>query len=349
MDLIQTKVEHIIYFESMFNIPYNKLKIATYKDTMNAKDILNVDKNYFSDFSENFYTLPKNQLTLFYFDYQYTDQVHLYISPKTIPKDIEIIDKKTNFLYLEKDNVYTLNFQNNTIDRMIKLSRKSVKSEIIIENLEDEKNVTLNSDNLYYKIKENYTGELKLYVKNDDALIEFLFKPDNVNVIELKTTISKSNSKYNLLKVPREYKNKIVNLRIQSKNNITMALYYGYCIPPYSYYFYRETENAFLFGKGGILGLEVLYDDNIKLMNDEYFCILLERLDSKLDLSVSIDENDNDLDKGLETWAIILIVVGSIILVLLIVVLIIFCIKRSKLKSSDIEEKIEKLNEIQEL
>jgi len=67
-----------------------------------------------------------------------------------------------------------LDFSENEINRIIKLSRETKNSEIFILN----DNVIINSLNLYYKIEDCFKGKLELSVINENALIEFLFKQD---------------------------------------------------------------------------------------------------------------------------------------------------------------------------
>ena len=80
---------------------------------------------------------------------------------------------------------------------MIKLSRATLNSKITISN----KNIELNSNNLYYKIEENYKGDLILNVKNDNAIIEFLFKQEEneIEILDFPTRKFQLNKKYNIL------------------------------------------------------------------------------------------------------------------------------------------------------
>ena len=73
--------------------------------------------------------------------------------------------------------------------------------------------------------------------------------------------------------------------------------------------------------------------------------------DLKLNIDVEIKEeeekedNKND-NKGIETWKVILNVDGIIVILILVIILIIF-IKRRKSLKSDVEEKVQKLTEIE--
>ena len=344
MLILQNPFDYIIYFNNIFNNSINIIKAGKYIDGMESEDFLNANEKYFSNFSDNFLFLPKDEINIIFFNYKKNDQIHLYVSPKNISKNIEIKGKATNFLYLEKDKEYTLDFQNNTIDRMIKLSRKSLKSEIIIEDKEN--NITLNKDNLYYKLKDN-NGAIQLYVKNDDALIEFLFKQNDTNILDFKNNQYISKNQYNLIKIPKIYKSKEFNMKIVGKNALILLFYFGYSIPPYSYYHEIESQSTLKSKSNEVkINLKDLYKDDIKLMEDEYYCILIKNVDSKLDLVFKIDKEENakkDSNK-LETWEIILIVIGLIAGLLLIIVIILFCCKKKKVTSKEIEEKILDIN-----
>ena len=78
---------------------------------------------------------------------------------------------------------------------MIKLSRKSLNSEINIEG----ENTKLNSDNLYYQIKDGFEGEITLEVTKNDAIVEFLFKFQDMEVIDFESLKIKTSKKYILI------------------------------------------------------------------------------------------------------------------------------------------------------
>jgi len=80
---------------------------------------------------------------------------------------------------------------------MIKLSRKTPNSQIYIVN----EDITLDSNNIYYQIKEGFKGKLNLIVNNSDAMIEFLFKIDDAEIINFKNnSMHINNLKFNLIK-----------------------------------------------------------------------------------------------------------------------------------------------------
>ena len=93
-------------------------------------------------------------------------------------------------------------------------------------------------------------------------------------------------------------------------------------------------------------------------MENETYSVMVNLYKNEVNLDITIEEqreqsNDKDEDsgkKGLEGWAIALIILGAIILLTLIVVLLIIILrKKNKVSNKQIEEKIENLNEFKEM
>ena len=123
----------------------------------------------------------------------YTSNLVKYLYPKSLfEKSILIKGANINYLYLQKDKVYTLDLKEDTVNkRSIKLSRKTLNSTIIINDKE------LNDSNLYYQLEEDFRGELKLEVQNNNALIEFLTSSNETDFDKLTNV---SLDKYNIIK-----------------------------------------------------------------------------------------------------------------------------------------------------
>ena len=104
-----------------------------------------------------------------------------YVYPKDISnKNIIVKENELNFLFFEKDKIYTLDFKENTISkRMIKLSRKPLDSNIIIND-----NKKLNNESLYYELEKDFKGGLKLEIKEKDAFIEFLSSEEDFDLLK---------------------------------------------------------------------------------------------------------------------------------------------------------------------
>jgi hypothetical protein len=78
----------------------------------------------------------------------YTSNLREYLYPVDIAKQsIEIKGSDINFLYLKNGTVYTLDFKENEISkRLIKLSRKTLDAEILIND-----ELKLNNESFYYQ------------------------------------------------------------------------------------------------------------------------------------------------------------------------------------------------------
>ena len=354
--LLQVSEDHIFYGYNTFNSNLNQLKYAKYNEEMSLEDILEGNDKYFEQYTNNnaLIYLPKDEVNILFMNYTQLDIIHYFISKKNIGENINIIDTNTNFLFLEKNKIYELDFKDNKINRMIKLSRKTNNSQIIIED--ENENITLNSENIYYKIKEGFKGKIKLEVKNSDAIIEFLFKLSNINILNFRdgTTLN-TTSKFSLITVSKEYFSKYLIFKLQGGEKFSFKMFFGYAKPPYSYYYFSNT-NIFTPSIKEI-NLNILVEDT-KIMDGEYYCVLFENLGSYLHLKMSKkedDDSDNDPEnkgnntqgKDLETWKISLIIVGSILALIILIVIVIYSLrKRSHIKNSQIEEKMENLTTI---
>ena len=346
--ILQPTQDHIFYSNDIFNFDGNEIKFASYNEEMKPDDIVLGNNKYFKDYTDNFLTLEKDKVNIIFVNYSFIDQLHVYFDVKNNSDIIEIEYQDTNTLYLQKDKEYILNFQNNTINRMIKLSRKTINSEI---NIKDE-NITLNSKNLYYQIKDDFKGAIKLVASKSDAIIEFLFKMPEVEVLDYEGLNKNTSKEFNLIKISKKYAGEIIEIKFKNNNTIFFNAFMGFCQPPYSYYFSTlENVNAISVKNNTFsLNLRMPVEDN--LMKDEYFCVLIENLVGG-DLEIKGDfqnKNKSEDKKGLETWKIILIIAASVIALLIIIIIVVCCCKRkSQLSNEEIEDKMENLNEIREL
>jgi len=341
---LQLSEDHVFYVNNIFNYKENKIKYAIFNNEIKLNDILEGDGKYFKTYKneDGFITLPKNEINIILMDYSKKDQIHYLISPKNTKENIDIKGSDTNFLYLQKNKIYELDFKNNTKDRMIKLSRKTLNSTIIIK----EENVTLDSNNLYYELKVGFKGKLKLEVKNNDALIEFLFHTDGVNTINFgKSSSYNTTSLLTMVTISKEYFSKILEIKIKGGKNFNFNSYFGHCIPPYSYYNFKDL-NQFK-PQSNEENIYITIPD-VKLMEGEYYCALFHNLGDYLSMSFSEKENEPEKKEGnkLEIWKIALIVVGSILAVIIIIIIIHWYRKNKKLSNSQIEEKMENLTGI---
>ena len=159
-------------------------KSYAYFDSFDNSAIFWISKNY-SDFingkdqriTGKFYPIEPN--TTYYvrnFIWTYPSVLEKYLYPADIDKDEIIINddiEEINFLFLEANKTYILNFEENKYKKMIKLSHKTLNSKvkIIINEIEE---TELNENEHFYKISEDFKGKIQLEIYEDNAMIEFL-------------------------------------------------------------------------------------------------------------------------------------------------------------------------------
>ena len=297
--ICQSREDYIFYAKNIFKEEKPQIKKGTYSSGMTYKNIINIDSNYFSDYNGEIITLKKNEINLLYFNYKDLQFYHIFINPINIADTIEIKDYSTNILYLKKSKTYKLKFDKNKINRMIYLSRATINSQISIT----QKKITLNSNNLYYQIEDNYKGELNLVVSKENALIEFHFKQNDFAELafdRLKFSLVKQ---YNILRIPKKYSDKIIKIYLKSQTNIIANIYTGYSKPPYTSYFHNE-EGINYNSKTYTIKIIKPYKDDIVLMDKEYYSIFIEKKDNDLNLEINI--------QTLDDWEIALIVINII-------------------------------------
>ena len=137
---------------------------------MSYKDILDLNEQYFEEFKGDIFHMEKNELYIIYLDYN-TDYVlnpyYYSISPIANEK-ISFEEGGIDFLYLQKNKNYEIDFGLSKSEGVLKLSEMSLNSEIIIDD-----ELILNKKNKYYKFK-TYNKTLKIKAEKEDALIEFI-------------------------------------------------------------------------------------------------------------------------------------------------------------------------------
>ena len=350
MIICDNSENYLLYIDNIYKSPKTKVKIAKYNNDMTVNDILNLNNNYFSDSKENIYSFPKNEIYLLYIKLGELDPFNIFISPDFTSKttnlltnnklksndEIDIIEISNNnigFLYLKKDSIYILDFKENLLNKMIRLSRETMNSEVYIEN----KDIRLNSDNLYYQMDDNFIGKLKLVISNEDALIEFLFKQSESDVslleiekIEYETKIFSLTTKYNFLKIPKTNSNDNIDIELIGENtNSKVTIYLGYSILPYSYFSVDIEENIFSFYENYNFQITEHYKGNIQTRDDEYYCVMIECFDDDIVLNVKKHKGIiQKIKEKLAKWKIALIVIGSIVGAFIMGLWIYHCIRK---------------------
>ena len=282
--------DYILYLDNNYNSSKTKYKIAEYNNQMSNDEILNQDTKYFSDYKESIHFFSKDKMYLLYISVSELDPFNLFIGPSIKEETIEINGYETNFLYLEKDKVYSLDFRKNSINRMIKLSRETLKSVVTIIN----KSFVLNSKNLYYQLDDNYRGKLTLKIEIDNALIEFLFKQEDseIDVLRFNKKQFILKKKYNIMAIPKSYLSKLINIDLNKNEFLTkLNIYFGYSIPPYNYFSTEIEENIITMDDSFSFTINEHYkEDNIDLMEDEYYCVMIESFAQGVLMNINVKE-----------------------------------------------------------
>ena len=177
-----------------------------------------------------------------------------------------------------------MDFSENEINRIIKLSRETKNPEIFILN----DNVIINSLNLYYKIEDCFKGKLELSVINENALIEFLFKQDesSFEILDFSKKTFSLDRKYYILQIPKTATNDIKVKLSKNENAARFSIYLGYTIPPYNYFSLETRENTFNIDKEYNFIINEQYKGDIKLMTNEFYCLMMQNFGEDVTLEV---------------------------------------------------------------
>ena len=313
--IIESFSDYILYSKSIDNSI--TLLCTEYKNEMTKSDILNVNRNYFKECGGKINELNSNTIYIFsILSEAYNMPVEILLQPKKLPQNIKISGDRTNFLYLSSDiDYYLIDFEGNTIQRNIELSRLTINSELIIKEIETGEEVKINADNLYYTFNEIdniFTGKIAIKVlSRENALIEFIFKyseNDGEILEDREYNNYKLSKKLSIIKFDKNRKNKEVYLSIYSKNEkefkITMVsgysknFYYHYSKSnqpsnvDYKNYLYEITINNpdSQLEKDESFYLALIFDE--KEIKDDFYYISLNKLDKYRidDFNVEISE-----------------------------------------------------------
>ena len=138
-------------------------------------------------------------------------------------QSISIKNSDINFFYLQKDEVYNLDFKENSISkRLIKISRKTLDSEILIDNKSK-----LNNESFYYQLEEDFKGQLKMEVKGCDAFIELLSSEDDFDKLTNKSVTNYEITKEkNVIIIEKTQKD--FYIKLSSNKNFNFSFSYGF-------------------------------------------------------------------------------------------------------------------------
>jgi hypothetical protein len=336
--ILEGNMNNIFYLKKFLN---NKIKYTKFKDEMTYKDIINLNETYFIDYKNDILTFEKDEIYIFYFDNNNFEQneIQLYIFKEESNKEISLSEQ--NYLYFKKDNTYKISNQN--LNSLLKLSRKTLDSEIKLNN----ENISLNYNNLYYNTSNK--NKFELIINNNNAFMEILYKL-SVSYEELdfeKLEFNLSNTCY-IIKIPKQnYTNKIINFEIIGNDNSEYLVFHDYTILPYFHEYpeyHKMSLNKFNFS------IEEPYQDSITLMENEFYYVMIKKNTEDLKVFITIEnkneESKEEKDNDKSLWLIIIFV----IIFLIVILLIIFYIRGKKgLSSKSLEENLNTAGEIIEV
>ena len=153
--------------------------------------------------------------------------------------EIEINGDEKNFFYLMKDENYTFNFKQNSMNKMVKLSAKTPNAKVsIIKDNEDI--ITLDKDSPYYILEQNNESKLKLEVLEDNAFIEILFNFGDFEVLsDDKKEEYRINKNTEIIKLP--FIQKSFEIRMRSNQEFKYSLSFG--LSNNQNYYYSSSSN----------------------------------------------------------------------------------------------------------
>ena len=336
--------EHILYIREFLT---NEIKFARFRDEMSFNDIININKNYFTDLNGDILNIKQNEIYIIFFEHDISEQniIQFFLCKEESDKEILLLDDyNPNYLYLKSNNIYNIN-NNENKDILFKLSRKTLNSEI-----KSSDRLILNKENIYYNISNK--KEFELNINKESALIEILYNYiDSYDNLEFEKSKFNLSQTFNIIKIPKKnYKNKIINFEIIGNDDSEYLIIQDYIIFPY---FPNLKTKKYFTSKKFNFNIEEPYPESLTLMENEFYYVLIYKNNGELNLSIKIENKSEEEDKNennnLSWWKIVLIVVSAIVFLILVLIIIHF-IKTKKIKSNkESPEKLMSLEEIKEL
>ena len=227
--------ESIAYFDSE-----DKNSIVYITDEHGIKERIdgffyNIEANKKYTINVNLYSSDNPSMLISYFDWKNLTKYSIFI------KDNDISN-----LYLIKNYKFELNFADNSIKKVLSLSRKTLNSEIKIY-YNNKKLSELNRNNLYYVIPDNFKGSLILEIEKEDAFIKFLSIPEEKDdhiYIMARTSFNKYEIEFKTSTLFIPYTQKQIEIQLYSNQSFKYSLSGGFSSSSSdSWYYYNSTSN----------------------------------------------------------------------------------------------------------
>ena len=270
-------------------------------------------------------------------------------------------------IYLSKEiDEYSFDFQYNYIDRIIKLSKTTIDSEITIRSLKTGKTVTINSNNSYYSFDgiNPFTDKITLKVtKGSNAVINFLYAPVNFEILVEKEFKNHKLKKPAVINFIKNNKNKKYIISLSSHNGIKFGYSFLTVYSKNNYIPCRGSLPSIFEGNNSYEIIvnnkkEILEEDesfyliiyiNQNILNDNIILISKEEdknseeeEEEKEKEGEEKDEKNSSKDDGpLEIWAIAIIGILLLLLIVIIYILCMFMKSKRKVDSDEIGPLIE--------
>lgn len=224
---------HEIYYANYMN------------DKIIPKDIYPINKEKFNklNFKDVILTLEPNSTYIIINDVTefYLSSLEVFITPKeNVNQEIILHANTEKYLYLNKYQRYSINLNDISDFRIMKLSRKTSNSKIIIND-----NIVIDKDNMYYELEKKTI--LNLRIESEDALIEFLYYFHNEIIIDqLESNKQKIDGDKILIKLdsPDTYE---IKLETNLNNAFGTSIYAKFSKGNYHYYS-KECHSSLIYG-----------------------------------------------------------------------------------------------------
>ena len=345
--ILEGYMNNILYLKNFLN---NTIKYAKFKDEMSYKDIININETYFIDYKGDILTFEKDEINILYFDNNIFGQNEIQFYLYKEESDKEILINQQNYLYLQKDNIYII--KNTDLNILLKLSRKTLDSEILIDE-----SIILNYKNLYYNI--NNSKEFELIINNKNAFIEILYKlSDSYEELEFEKLEFNLTNSCSIIKIPKQnYSNKLIKFEIIGNDKSEYLIYNDYTILPYFHKY--EENNKMNLNKFNFSIVEPYLDSNTLMENEFYYVMIRKnteelkvfiKIENKTEENKASEKKEKKNKKKLSLLGIILIIIFSLLFLIFIVLLICYIWGKKKgISSKSLEENLKNVSEIKDV
>ena len=272
---IETKENNLIVNLDSFD-ENHEAYYSKYSLEINPKDIFPVNKNKFSkiDIKNDIVTLEKNSTYILINDAIESNpsQFEFFINKKEIEeKEIILQNNNEKYLYLNCNKTYKITL-NSSYPRQMKLSKKTNKSKITIDNND---NTTLNNDKMFFNLANNKSYNLS--IEKEDALIEFLYYFGEEKVFDKiqvhNESIDEALDTKILIKL-RYLNDYILKLESDQTNSFGMSIY-GKMSKGNFHYYSKECDTNLTFNSSFEKLIKKNNLENIDIKKEEFYSLYL--------------------------------------------------------------------------